>query len=158
MHVRSASASELTIISRWYLVHLGQTMTTADLSAVLGSEKDILWVVERAGSVCAFLHAVWSGGPYELLGLVVDSGQRRKGIGVHLMQSLLSELSSHKSYELWLEVRRDNEAARRLYRSMGAKETGVRSNYYSDGMDAILMTYSSEAETSGSGADSGSGG
>ncbi len=158
MHVRSPIESELSIISSWYAVHLGQVVSAADLSMTLGSEKEILWVVEKEGAICAFLHVTWSGGPYELLALVVDSGHRRTGLGVLLMQSLLGELRTHPSYELWLEVRRDNEAARCLYRLMGAVETGVRSNYYSDGVDAILMTYSSEAETSGAGAGSGPGG
>ena len=155
MRVRPPIELELSTLAHWYSIHLGQAVSTADLSASLASEKNILWVVEREGTVCAFLHVIWSGGPYELLALVVDSEHRRRGIGAYLMQTLLAELSTHPTYELWLEVRRDNEAAQHLYRTMGGVENGVRPNYYSDGMDAILMTYSSDADTSVEGSDSG---
>ena len=155
MHVRPPLDSELFTLTSWYSLHLNQTVSTAELSVSLASEKDILWVVETGGIVCGFLHIIWSGGPYELLALVVDSGFRGRGIGAYLMDTLLVELSTHPTYELWLEVRRDNEAARHLYRTTGGVENGVRPNYYSDGMDAILMTYSSDADTSVGGADSG---
>ena len=46
-----------------------------------------------------------------------------------------------------LEVRANNESAKRLYRSFGFVETGLISNYYKeDKQDAILMRKELEIE------------
>lgn len=39
-----------------------------------------------------------------------------------------------------LEVRASNEAALRLYDSLGFQRVGLRRRYYADGEDALLMT------------------
>lgn len=39
-----------------------------------------------------------------------------------------------------LEVRASNEAALRLYSSLGFERVGLRRQYYPDGEDAVLMT------------------
>ena len=71
-----------------------------------------------------------------------DLSSRRKGLGRLCMTKLLDVLADQSVEELWLEVRNDNIAARQLYLSMGARESGRRRRYYPDGTDAILMTYS----------------
>jgi ribosomal protein S18 acetylase RimI-like enzyme len=38
-----------------------------------------------------------------------------------------------------LEVRQDNDAAQRLYRRAGYRETGAKHGYYSDGATALTL-------------------
>jgi ribosomal-protein-alanine N-acetyltransferase len=59
-------------------------------------------------------------------------------------RALLAEVEARAAAEgaamATLEVRRSNEPARALYRTLGYQEVGVRPRYYAeDGEDAILM-------------------
>ncbi len=105
------------------------------------SSKDLVLVAVTNGVHSGFVHAIWSGGPYELLGICVEADFRRLGIGLALLTGVLSRLKEQSSSELWLEVRSENLAAQSLYLNTGAKHTGVRKNYYADGADALLMSY-----------------
>lgn len=84
------------------------------------------------------------------LWIIVDEGHitniavhpdfRRKGIGVLLMDNLLSISKIENLIGLTLEVRKSNLSAQNLYKKFGFVEEGVRPNYYSDnGEDAIIM-------------------
>ncbi|MBI2351619.1 MAG: GNAT family N-acetyltransferase, partial [Deltaproteobacteria bacterium] len=57
-----------------------------------------------------------------------------------LLQKVIGEAKRNGSSRVTLEVRRSNDAAQRLYDSLGFVERGVRKGYYSaDGEDALAM-------------------
>jgi ribosomal-protein-alanine N-acetyltransferase len=68
---------------------------------------------------------------------------RRRGVGRALMDATLAEGRSRKCSLATLEVRKSNEAAITLYKSLGFRPVGVRPNYYVDegqsAEDAIVM-------------------
>jgi [ribosomal protein S18]-alanine N-acetyltransferase len=73
--------------------------------------------------------------------IATDPGRRRAGIGRKLMLHLLREAYKEGARISFLEVRRSNDAAREMYRSLGYQEDGVRPHYYKDNHeDAILMS------------------
>jgi ribosomal-protein-alanine N-acetyltransferase len=56
------------------------------------------------------------------------------------LQAVIDEARDHRSSRITLEVRKSNEAAQRLYQSLGFAARGVRKGYYSDdGEDALAM-------------------
>ena len=70
---------------------------------------------------------------------VVPSAQRR-GIGRQLLRTLLEEAVRRGAREVFLEVRIDNDAARKLYEAEGFAEVGLRRGYYDAGrIDAVVM-------------------
>jgi ribosomal-protein-alanine N-acetyltransferase len=72
----------------------------------------------------------------EILTLAVDPAERRRGVATALLRALLSS----RGGRIFLEVRRSNECAQRLYRREGFRVCGVRSGYYqSPAEDALLM-------------------
>ena len=72
--------------------------------------------------------------------VAVAPAARGRGIGRALMQALMQYAANLGVHYLTLEVRRGNEAARKLYTSLGFVELGVRKGYYEDtGEDALLM-------------------
>jgi len=77
---------------------------------------------------------------WHVMNLAVTDSHRRTGIATKLMERLF-ELTSgdgHRGYTL--EVRVSNEAAIRLYESLGFKARGVRRGYYTDNReDALIM-------------------
>ncbi len=75
-----------------------------------------------------------------LLNLATHPNHRRRGIGTRLMDHLVDVATGNDCRLITLEVRRANEGAQALYRSHGFEAVGMRSRYYSDGEDALVMT------------------
>ena len=66
---------------------------------------------------------------------------RRRGIGRRLLVRALEDAAGHGAVKVYLEVRRNNLAAQKLYEQFGFEVTGVRPRYYVDTQeDALLMT------------------
>jgi ribosomal-protein-alanine acetyltransferase len=147
IEVRVPSQSELAFIKSSYQVYLDQSVTLQALLASLNSRKDRLYVALSDDEPCGFIHAVWSGGPYELMGICVQGAYRRRGIGRRLLDRVLLVLRTVDASELWLEVRAGNLGAQKLYLNTGARQTGLRKRYYGDGADAVLMSYCFASES-----------
>lgn len=75
-----------------------------------------------------------------ILNIAVHPAFRRRGVAKALLRFTLELLFKKGGKEVFLEVRRSNLAARRLYKGFGFKEIGVRRGYYTDNQeDAIVM-------------------
>ena len=70
---------------------------------------------------------------------------RRRGIAYRLLDYAVKCERGRGLESLFLEVREQNSAARRLYESYGFKKIGERKNYYKNPADnAIIMLLSSD--------------
>jgi ribosomal-protein-alanine N-acetyltransferase len=80
-------------------------------------------------------------GQSEILVLGVDRKHLRKGYGealwLYYKENFLMDETT-----VFLEVRSSNLPAQSLYKKLGFQLDGVRKKYYSDGEDALLMSYS----------------
>ena len=66
---------------------------------------------------------------------------RRQGIGRRLLARALEDAAARGAIKAYLEVRRSNLGAQRLYEQFGFTITGIRPRYYLDTQeDALLMT------------------
>ena len=75
-----------------------------------------------------------------VLNVAVAPEHRRRGVGRLLMDEVLARGRHRLCTLATLEVRRSNEAAIGLYKSLGFRSVGVRPNYYVDEKeDAIVM-------------------
>jgi ribosomal-protein-alanine N-acetyltransferase len=75
-----------------------------------------------------------------ILNVATDPRHRRRGVARTVMQAALNRARERRCSMATLEVRRSNQAALELYRSLGFRPVGVRPNYYVDeGEDAIVM-------------------
>ena len=90
------------------------------------------------GYVCRWL----VGDEIHILNLAVDPDYRGEGIGRSLVELVLGEALERSVSQVTLEVRKENSAARSLYRKLGFVECGQRRNYYGRGEDAIIMSWS----------------
>jgi ribosomal-protein-alanine N-acetyltransferase len=77
----------------------------------------------------------------ELYQIAVRPDMRRHGIADRLMAAAESYCRAHHVRSIYLEVRRSNEPAIRLYKKHGFKNEGRRKNYYSSPVeDAVIMS------------------
>lgn len=72
--------------------------------------------------------------------LAVHPSYRRRGLGRRLLAVALRELADAGASRARLEVRASNTPAIALYRSFGFEVEHVRSEYYGDDEDALVMT------------------
>ena len=76
----------------------------------------------------------------EILNVAVDPPFRRRGVARTLIQYLLAQ---HRG-TVYLEVRQSNNAARKLYQSLGFEAIAVRQDYYTSPVEsAIVMKFHS---------------
>jgi len=81
---------------------------------------------------------VWFfSGELHITNVAVHPDHRRKGLGKILLDYLMQTFPEWQV--AYLEVRRSNEPAIRLYQKFGFTELGIRKAYYTDGEDAVVM-------------------
>lgn len=71
--------------------------------------------------------------------LAIRPELRGRGLGSHLLQSVVAEAATMGAHHATLEVRRSNVAALRLYQRAGFHEAGVRRNYYTQPVEDALV-------------------
>lgn len=79
-------------------------------------------------------------GTGDILTIAVTPGREGKGLGARLLTELLGAATDFGCHEVLLEVRVDNDRAKRLYERFGFAPLGVRRGYYQPaGVDALVM-------------------
>ena len=73
--------------------------------------------------------------------LAVAPAHRGAGAGAALLRAILREGSGMGARRATLEVRRSNEAARRLYERLGFSVAGVRRGYYANPVEDALVLW-----------------
>ncbi|OTA18143.1 ribosomal-protein-S18-alanine acetyltransferase [Xenorhabdus beddingii] len=77
-----------------------------------------------------------------LFNIAIHPEYQSRGYGRALLNYLIDILPEKQINTLWLEVRRSNQSAIRLYEDLGFNEVSVRKNYYPTATgkeDAIMM-------------------
>ncbi|MFI0405249.1 ribosomal protein S18-alanine N-acetyltransferase [Actinomadura sp. 3N508] len=100
------------------------------------------YVVAEApgGEIVGYAGLAAAGGQADVQTIGVRADQRGSGVGAALLTELLDEAARRGSEAVFLEVRADNAAARRLYERFGFDEVGIRKRYYQPSdVDAIVM-------------------
>ncbi|MBO2452226.1 ribosomal protein S18-alanine N-acetyltransferase [Actinomadura barringtoniae] len=98
-------------------------------------------VAETAeGEIIGYAGLAAAGGQADVQTIGVLPGHQGGGVGAALLTELLDEAVRRGSEAVFLEVRADNDRARRLYERFGFDRVGLRKRYYQpSGVDAIVM-------------------
>jgi ribosomal-protein-alanine N-acetyltransferase len=106
----------------------------------LERDSPSLFTLRSSGRVVGFVVARTLAPELDIVDLAVARAFRRRGLGRHLLRSLLDRAARGGVEKVFLEVREGNRAARRLYRGFGFEETQRRREFYQGPVeDAILM-------------------
>ena len=104
----------------------------AAFDAALRSPDHDLIVAEMEGDLVGFGHLltyddlIHGARAADVLGLAVRKDMRRRGIGTALLREIVRLATKRGVGELHINTEPDNEAAKRLYASMGARMVGVQ--------------------------------
>ena len=131
-HVAQVAALEKACFSMPW----SENSVTAELSNPLS-----LWIVAVDGdTVAGYVGSQAVMGEADMMNLAVLPSYRRQGVGKNLVSALVAMLTDREVYSLTLEVRVSNEAAVKLYDSLGFVQVGRRPNYYvAPKEDALIL-------------------
>lgn len=100
-----------------------------------------LGIRDRDGRLAGYCTFYAVAGEGEIVNIAVLPEHRRKGWGRALLTAVLQTAAEMGIHQMFLEVRRSNDAAIGLYSAFGFVQTGVRPRYYPDtNEDALVMT------------------
>lgn len=138
-----------------------RTIQQADLYAVYTVEQaahTYPWSIEILSNCLKTDHQCWlwqldaqiighgimliGGGECSILNLCTHPAYQKRGFGQRMLLHLLNIGREYQADTAFLEVRKSNTAALKLYQRIGFNEIGIRRNYYphSQGrMDAIIL-------------------
>ncbi|MGH3387540.1 MAG: ribosomal protein S18-alanine N-acetyltransferase [Actinomadura sp.] len=95
---------------------------------------------ETDGEIIGYAGLAAAGGQGDVQTIGVRTDRQGYGVGAALLTALLDEARLRDCAAVFLEVRADNERARKLYERFGFNRVGVRKRYYQpSGVDAIVM-------------------
>ena len=97
-------------------------------------------IAEKDGKVIGYAGSWIILDESHITNIAVLEAERGQGIGRKLTHGLMQYLSNLGAAYATLEVRKSNEVAQNLYKSLGFIKLGVRKRYYEDnGEDALIM-------------------
>ena len=97
-------------------------------------------VCEVDGKIVGYIGAIYDFWDGEILNIAVKNEYRKQGIGEKLMQEIIDFLCLEKKENVFLEVRKSNFPAQKLYEKLGFIKIGERKKYYENTEDAIVMS------------------
>jgi len=95
-------------------------------------------VAEDEGLIVGFLSGMAVVDEFRLHNIAVHPDFRGRGVGRRLIEAVESLCRQRDFQRILLEVRKDNEVARRLYQDLGFEAAGTRKDFYGPGQDAHL--------------------
>lgn len=126
-----------------YAVEIGTFVDAWSRDAFVSDMKNPVaryLVAEQDGKIIGYAGAWVILDESHITNIAVLKEHRGQGMGKRLTHGLLQYLSNLGATYATLEVRRSNEIAQNLYKSLGFVQLGVRKRYYADnGEDALIM-------------------
>jgi [ribosomal protein S18]-alanine N-acetyltransferase len=114
--------------------------TRDGVESSLSNPNSIFWVAEnQENRIVGFACSSLILDELHILEVAVDQECRNSGLGTLLISQLIKTAAAKGARRAYLEVRRSNSPAIRLYEKCGFTVEAVRTGYYGDGEDAVFM-------------------
>ena len=106
----------------------------------LSGTRHYIVIEDEDGRFAGWAGLAAVGDQADVLTIGVRPESQGRGFGARLLTALLAEAAARGCPEVFLDVRADNDRARRLYERFGFTQVGIRKRYYQpSGVDAIVM-------------------
>jgi [ribosomal protein S18]-alanine N-acetyltransferase len=138
---RFSDAREIAEMSRTLIEHgLGWSWTPARVERAIKSRDSCVLVARREGRLAAFAIMHFAEDIAHLNLLAVASAHRRQGLGRRLLEWLFATAVEAGVFRVDLELRADNEHARRFYERLRFQAQNIVPGYYQGREAALRMT------------------
>ena len=140
--VRDARPSDVDAVAALEQASFPAPWRRDDFASEVGAESRFNRVVRDVrGQLVGYVFSAFGGGEFHVHKIAVDPLWRGRGIARLLMAEVVDRARRTGSEEIYLEVRPSNAAARGLYESLGFRQVDRRRFYYSDGEDALVLSF-----------------
>lgn len=143
MEVRPAAPADVAEVAALERVCYSDPWPASAFGPLTGDPR-VYFAVARdpGGGVAGYVVGWYVEDEAEIANLAVTPAERRQGIGAALLDAMLRDAGERGVVTVYLEVRRSNEAALKLYRSRGFEQVGMRKQYYRSPVeDALILRY-----------------
>jgi ribosomal-protein-alanine N-acetyltransferase len=142
VRLRPMTAADLDVLLPYEQVMFGTEAWSRNsyLEELADTELRCYLVAEDEGGLLGDAGLLTIGETAQILTVGVIPAARRRGIGRLLVRALVAEARRRAADEVLLEVREDNDSARKLYTTEGFTVLGLRRGYYDHGrVHAVTM-------------------
>ena len=140
MEIRRARPEDASKIAEMEKEYFSDPWQQKDIFSYICSEDGMCFTALEDGAPIAYVIGRIIAPEGEIYRIAVDEGHRRRGVGYRLLSFAMKTERGRGLEATFLEVRKKNLAARRLYLAYGFREIGERKNYYKNpDDDAVLM-------------------
>ena len=112
-------------------------------------EKDIMSpnfiyyiLLNDSGMIVSYISVMLAGPSADIIMVVTDRHNRGRGYATMLIGEVIKRLKVKNVFDIFLEVRENNDVARRLYKKFGFEPISIRKKYYDGTIDGIVMKLS----------------
>jgi len=138
--IRNMVAADLIDVHRIEVESYSVPWSRATFRNLLDRPDTDTVVAEITGRVVAYAISWFVVDQGELGNIAVDAEWRRQGVATRLISVALDRARERGIRDVYLEVRRTNTGAQRVYRRLGFHQVGVRRDYYVKPVeDALVM-------------------
>jgi len=139
--VRAATLADVSALEGLETFFPGDRLGRAALRRFVRSDSADVWVAMRGAHLIGDAIVLYRRGfaAARLYSLVVDPAERGRGVAAMLLERAEAAAAERGCIAMRLEVRSDNDAARRLYERRGYEVVGTTDRYYEDGSSALRM-------------------
>ncbi|RLI20141.1 ribosomal-protein-alanine N-acetyltransferase [Candidatus Bathyarchaeota archaeon] len=142
--IEQASITDLQIL---YKIErecfFSEAFSMEEILFLIKNPNSISLVAKISGQIAGFVIGLVYDAGKEKIGHVftldVAKKYRRKGVAMKLMKELELKFKEKGAKECFLEVRIDNNAARKLYEKLGYEEIACLKDYYGSGVHGIKL-------------------
>lgn len=111
-----------------------------DFATYLEREEGLFLVAEEDEEILGYIGVILVAPEGDITNVSVREASRGRGIGRSLVEVMLKSTRERGIHTLFLEVRKSNTPAIRLYSDEGFEQIGIRKNYYEAPVeDALIM-------------------
>lgn len=140
MEIRRARPEDASGIVELEEAYFSDPWKLKDIFGYISSEDGMCFVATENGAPIAYIVGRIIAPEGEIYRIAVDERYRRRGVGYRLLSYALKTEKGRGLECTYLEVRKSNIAARRLYSAYGFRVIGERRGYYKNPTeDAVLM-------------------
>lgn len=147
MEIRRTTASDAPKIAAMEAECFSDAWGEEDILAYISSELAMCYSATDGKELIGYILGRKIPPESEIYRIAVKESHRQRGVGSRLLAYAIRCEEREGVENIFLEVREQNLAARRLYTSGGFSEIGVRKNYYKNPTDnAIIMVYGEKCQ------------
>jgi ribosomal-protein-alanine N-acetyltransferase len=128
--VRAAVPEDLEIVAKIEKEVFSEPWSLDGFKQALSSSDNVVLVISDETDIYGYLVLYTSMDEGELMTIAVRPGFRGYGLADKLVKAMVEEGRRRGLVNIFLEVRKTNEAARSLYRKNGFIAVGERKNFY----------------------------